>query len=413
MLPFLLWKPFTYHLHFWRNDRFYEEQVNSILLELKMPAEVDRPFKAMEQVFAGLWMIYDPPDFYEKWVEGKYQISLTIEIVCLEGNIHFYIRVPDNYRNLVESSIYSQYPDVEIREVEDYTKNVPSTIPNEKWDLWGTDYELIKEDVYPLKTYEKFFEEAPVAKEEKRIDPLAALLEGLAKTGPGEQIWVQMKIKPVTVAENDYDKRAQKIVNKLVSRPEEKKRGRQPIIKEAADVVLLGQVPEEEAEEKKEEHFLPPEMKLTPGEREIVSGIEHKVSKVMFEAYLRFIILGEKDKWNKANLRNVLGYFANFNTQNLNALKPWAKSITKIHRHEKFFLNVFFHEALAYFKKRKLFRRYKSRLAYNHPKPGKTFILNIEELASLFHIIGREAVPAPSIERVEAKKGEPPVGLPG
>ena len=103
-----------------------------MLLEIKMPAEVDRPFKAMEQVYAGLWMLYDPADFYEKWIEGKYDASMSIEIVSIEGNIRFYLRFPEKARNLIESSIYSQYPEVEISEVEDYTKDVPKDIPNKK-----------------------------------------------------------------------------------------------------------------------------------------------------------------------------------------------------------------------------------------------------------------------------------------
>jgi len=410
LLPILLWKPFMFLWLFWGNDRFSKGEGKNMLLEIKMPAEVDRPFKAMEQVYAGLWMLYDPADFYEKWVEGKYDASMSIEIVSIEGNIRFYLRFPEKARNLIESSIYSQYPEVEITEAEDYTKNVPKNIPNKKWDLWGTDYEFIKKDIYPIKTYPKFFEEKPVQHETERVDPLAALLEGLNKVGPGEQIWVQFKIKPITVAEDDYDKRAEAEIGKLVNRPGEAKR---PLmIKEATDVVLLGQLPNGSQEEKND-YFLPPEMKLTPGERDIVAGIEHKVSKVMFKGYLRFIILGERDRWNKGNLRNILGYFANFNTQNLNALKPWPKSLTKIHKHEKLFLNMFFHKTLVFYKKRKLLKRYIQRLRFTFPKKDKEFILNIEELASLFHFVGRSAVPAPSIKRVEAKKSEPPINLPG
>lgn len=410
VLPFLLWKPFSYLYLFWRNEKFSETEVNNILLELRMPAEVERPFKAMEQVYAGFWMIYDPPDFYEKWIEGKYQPTFSIETTSIEGSIHFYIRCPKSAQNLIESSIYAQYPEVEIVEVEDHMLDVPKNIPNKKWDLWGCDYELMKDDVYPIKTYPKFFEERPAQEEYQRIDPLAALLEGLGKLGPGERAGVQFTFKPVTVGENNYDKRAEGLVNKMVSRPDKTVK-RQPIIKEAADVVLLGHLPGE-TEAKEEEHFIPPEMKMTPGEREIVSSIEYKVSKPMFEGFMRFVIFGERDKWNKSNLRNILGYFANFNTQNLNSFKPWAPSITKIHKHEKLFLNIFFHKTLVFFKKRHLLRRYKKRLKYNFPKSDKTFILNIEELATMFHFVGRTAVPAPSIKRVEAKKGEPPANLP-
>ena len=410
LIPIILWRPLLFMWIVWRNDKF-SETVDYMLLELKMPRDVDRPFRAMEQVFAGFWMLYDPADWYEKWWEGKYAVGISLEIISIGGEIHFLIRIPRPARNLIEASIYAQYPEIEISEAEDYVKNIPQEIPSKTWDLWGCDYETIKPDIYPIKTYSKFFEESPAAKEEKRIDPMAALLEGLAKTGPGEQVWVQIRIKPVTVAENNYKERAKEEVGKLANRPNSSKMQRTPIIKEAADVVIMGQLPGE-AKEEKTDTSLPPEMKLTPGEREILAGVEAKVSKTIFECYMRFIILGEKEKWNKSNLKNVMGFFANFNTENLNALKPWSPSITKIHKHERFFLNIFLYDRLLYLKKKKLLRRYISRLNYFYPKPGKTMIFNIEELASMYHFVGNKAVPAPMIQRVESKKAEPPATLP-
>jgi hypothetical protein len=375
---------------------------------MRMPREVERPFRAMEQVFAGFWMTYDPPDWWEKWIEGKYQVSLSLEIVSIGGEIHFLLRVPKPLRNLIESSIYSQYPDVEILEVDDYTKLVPEDIPNKEWDLWGCDYELTKPDVYPLKTYSQFFEESVSVPEEKRIDPLAALFEGMSRLKEGEQIWVQVRLVPVTNSDNNYKDRAQAIINQKLKRPTPPKK--QPMIKEAAEIIITGKVPEEK--KKEEAGIFLPEMMLSPGEREVVAGIEKKIAKTMFECYIRFIILGKRDIFYKPNLKTVLGFFANFNTENLNALKPWGKSITKIHKHERLFLNIFFHDALLYLKKRKIFKNYLRRLNYLFPKKGKTFVLNIEELATMFHFVGRREVPAPLVQRIEAKKGEPPSILP-
>ena len=411
--PLVLWRPFLFLYRWWRNDAF-AKTLKPILLEIKMPDEVVRPFRAMEQVFAGLWMFYDPPDWWEKWIEGKYQVSLSIEIVSDGGDIRFYLRFPMALRNLVESSIYAQYSNVEISQVEDYTKKVPQDIPNEKWDMWGCDYEFIKPDIYPIKTYSKFFEESPAAKEEKRIEPIAALLEGMSKLNPGEQAWIQIRIKPVTIGENNYKERAKQEVNKLANRPEDKGIGRYTLVKEAADVIILGEHPGLISEgEKREETFLPPEMKLTPGERATLSAVEEKVGKTMFDCFIRFMILGEKEKLNKANLRSILGFFANFNTEDLNAFKPWGESITKIHKHENWFANIFFYDSMLFSKKRRLWRKYVRRLNYSYPGSGKTFILNIEELATIFHIVGRSAVPSPLVQRVEARRSEPPPHLPG
>ena len=55
-------------------------------------------------------------------------------------------------------ALYAHYPDIEIHEVNDYTKLVPPTIPNEEWDMYGEDLITARDNAFPIKTYEKFFE---------------------------------------------------------------------------------------------------------------------------------------------------------------------------------------------------------------------------------------------------------------
>src|SRR4030042_4162956 len=190
ILPFIFWRPFLF-FWLWQRREIWDAQQRMIILEVKMPREILKPLKAMDQVFSVLWgTLYDPPDWWEKWIDGKTQLTYSFEIVSLSGEVHFLIRIPESIRNAVESTVYSQYPNAEISIAEDYTKYVPADIPNKNWDLWGSDYCVLRDDVYPIKTYAKFFEERPeAAKEEKRIDPYAPLLEGMAKIGPGERLW--------------------------------------------------------------------------------------------------------------------------------------------------------------------------------------------------------------------------------
>lgn len=369
-----------------------------------MPREVVRPLKAMETVFSGLWQLYDPPNPREKWLEGKVQLSLVLEIVSLGGDIHFFIRVPEGARKLVESSIYSQYPEAEISEAEDYTKYVPHDIPNKDWDLWGADYELLKEDVYPIKTYTKFFEERPeVTLEEKRIDPLAQLLEGLATLKPGEQLWVQIICQPITPLENDYVSRGRAIADKIARRALPPKPA--PLMLEAAEVLISGKIPGQKEEPKE---LIPPEMKLTPGEREVLAAIEEKIGKYAFMTNIRFIYLARRDAYFGAAKALPMSFFNQFSTQNLNGLKPWPKTITKVHTISTWFLD----KRRVYLRKRKLFRNYVRRLTPLFPRPGGTFVMNIEELATLFHFPGAVVARAPFVPRVEVKKGEAPPGLP-
>lgn len=405
VLPFLLIKPFLF-LWLWWRQQLFTKTVPKIMLEVKIPREILKPIKAMENVFAGFWALYDPPNWKEKWIEGKYLLTLSLEIASIDGKTHFFIRVPKFFRDIVESNIYAQYPEAEIAEVKDYTENVPPDIPNEEYDLWGCSFQTLKEDIYPIKTYAKFFEERgeTIAKEEKRIDPMAGLLEGMAKLGPGEQMWIQILIKPITGAENNIIERGKARVAKIVGRPEKPKV--KPIIQEAAEILIFG--PKEE--EKPLPEIIPPEMKLTPGEREEVSAIEEKIGKYFFETAIRFIYLGKRDVFFKPHIRTPLAFFTQFSTQNLNGLKPWGRTITKV--------TYFFVKRRLMLRKCRIFRLFKDRLPPLYPLNSKVgglegvFVLNTEELATIFHFPSKAVAIAPFMERIEAKKGEAPPGLP-
>lgn len=386
-----------------------------ILLEIKMPKEVLKPIRSMEQVFSAIWgNLFDPADWFEYWFEGKSLQTGHLEMVSLEGEPHLYIRVAEERRNAIESSIYSQYPEAEISVVDDYTKYVPPNIPNKDWEMWGCDYMLVKPDVYPIKTYTKFFEERPeVVKEEKRVDPMATLLEGMGRLGPGEQLWIQIEIKPVLSTKNpkeggyDFVSAGREIADKLAKRPGKVKP--KSVFLEAAEVVAAGKVPGEEKKEGPE--VFPPELRLTPGEREIIEGVEGKIAKRCFQCWIRFIYLAKRDLYMGAAKTIPFGFFNQFSTENLNILKPWPKTLTKVKKHSWLGL---FRKRRLYVKKRRLFWRYLGRLDPLFPRPSQeaSFILNTEELATIFHFPGRIAAPAPFVPRVEAKRGEAPPGLP-
>ena len=368
-----------------------------ILLEIKIPKEVLQSIKSMEVAFSGLWQVYDPPNFREKWLEGKILKSLSLEIVGSGGNIRLFIRTPKALQGLVESVIYGQYPNCEISVAEDYTKNIPQNIPNDEWNMWGCDYKAIKDDIYPIRTY-TFFEEKPDIKEEKRIDPLALLMEGMSRLKKGEQIWFQIIIQPVTNKENNYRDRGGAIIDKLINRPAKKKPS--PIIKEALKIVATGK-PTGSGEEGP--IITPSKKELTRGEREVVSAIENKIGKHCFETTIRFIYLSEANAYFGPNKLLVMSFLNQFAATNLNALVPNSKTITSRHTLTLFFLD----RRRGYLRKRKLFRSYVHQLPTSFPKKT-TIVLNVEELASLYHFPSQEIVPIPAVPRAEMKKGGPP-----
>lgn len=404
MPPFILWKS-TIFLYLWWRRQVWLSKQSYTLLEVRMPKDILKPIRAMEVVMEGLWQMYDGPNPREKWFEGKMLQSYSFEIICIGGDIHFFIRIPSGARNLAESQVYSQYPEAEIFEAKEYWKYVPQDIPNKDWDLWGWDYKLKKANPIPIRTYTSF-ETEHEALEEKRVDPLASLLEGMARIGPGEQLWVQIIAQPIR---SDVDipwvAEGEKLRDKLARResPPPKQKS---LIEMAIDLLIFAKPPEPLKEKEKE--IMPPEMKLTPGEKEVLTAVEKKTSKLGFECSIRFIYLGTRDVFTRAKVRLPMGYFANFLTENMNGFVPISQSITKSHT----ILTWFLDKRRAYLRKRRIFRNYVLRFSTFFPRPGGTFILNTEELATIFHFPGQLTAPSALIERIEAKKKEPPSDLP-
>ena len=415
LIPFLFLKPFLYLWLWWRIDLWLKKH-KFIILEIRLPKDVLKPIRAMEVVMASFHgAVYHPPDWWEKWIDGQIQTSISFEIVSIDGEPHFFIRFLPQYRDAIESAIFSQYPDAEIKEVDDYAKRVPQDIPNKDWDMFGSDYKLNRDDHYPIKTYTRFETERE-AKEEKRIDPVANLLEAFGQIKPGEQLWIQIGAEPM--AENPaetWKNKGEAMIEQIVREAPAKrltKPAPKPIPQAAVESLISGKPPE--ALEGGEGPQAPALIELTFTERELIEAISTKISKPIFKSRIRFIYLGKTGVWFKPNFRLALSFFNDYTIANLNALYPWGETFTKIHKSWFLPLNLI-RPRRHYLRCRKLFRNYLLRVNPLFPRRGGDkglFVLNIEELASLFHFPGREVAPAPFVPRVEAKKGEAPPGLP-
>ena len=367
------------------------------LLEIRLPQDVLKTPKAMEYVLVGLHGVWDELKWRDIWIKGEVLPWFSLEIAGSGGDIHFYIFTQKKYKDFAESQIYAQYPEAEIEEVEDYTDKVPPNIPNKDWDVWGTDLKLTLPNPYPLRSYVDFEEMV----EERRLDSIASIAEILNKLRAGEHIWVQILIEP-TFYLDDLKKEGDKVIAKLMGRKVEEKKGYADTVAGALNSTVM-QMVGISAEEKKEDPFASTEFRLTPGEREVLKKIDEKTAKVAFNTKIRFIYIGHKDVFSRANVGALFGYFRQFNTYNTNSLKPESRTLRK-----RSFIH--FKKLRAQFRMLRIVQWYKWRLTL----PGGIsdhFILNVEELASIFHLPGL-IVKAPMMPRVESRKVPPPAALP-
>ncbi|MFH1393018.1 MAG: hypothetical protein ABIG73_01395 [Patescibacteria group bacterium] len=375
-----------------------------LLLEVKIPRIIEKTPKAMEQVFAGLHGILSGIKFLDKYWKGKVQWWFSLEIVGLGGEMHFYIRTAEQFKNLVESQIHSQYPEAEISEVLDYAGSLAEKIPSESYNIGGVELILEKADFYPIRTYVPFEERQA----ERRIDPMASFLEIISNLKPDENIFIQYLVQPIS--DKDWKNRSKGVeeINKLMGKKVEAKKGFfENIFDGLGEFIgnLFGAVAVYPEWSEKKEETKSAASNLSPGGKLVVEAIENKISKLAFKVCIRFGYIAGKNVFNKTNIAAIVGAFKQFNTVDLNAFKGNSKAGTTADQPR---ILPFIKTRREYIRKIAFIDRFLNR---KMSKNKKDFVLNIEELATIYHypII---IVAAPAIQRVGTRKAEPPVGLP-
>jgi len=336
---------------------WYESKKN-IVLAILVPKENEKKPISAEQMFASLHGIFKP--------ENRFQDQISFEIVAKDKYIQFYVTCPDYLKDFVEGQIYAQYPDVEIYTSPDYSQDdIGDNI------VMSTLLTLSKPDVYPIKTFLNF-----------EVDPLAAITAVLSKVEENEQIWMQMIVRPVSdtwqlkgVSHVAAIKSGQSVgggsfagnIGKITLK----------IISDIFKAIFFPAPTSTQGEAK------PLESVLSGPEQEALKEIERKSTKLGFATKIRVLAIGKDAVLTRNKIETVAGAFKQFSTTNLNALESKkinsTSSIINLYRARKFY--------------------------------DEGFIMNIEELASIFHL-PTITVETPNIVWAGSKKGEPPSNLP-
>lgn len=329
------------------------------LLILEIPRANDKKELAAEQMFASLHGILR--DKKELALEGGLQEHISFEFAAINKQIRFYVWVPTHLKNFVEGQIYAQYPTVQIHEAdEDYTQR-EVTMPV----FYSAELSLTDNDMLPIKTFQSF-----------EVDPLAGITATLAKLEEvGEEMWIQVITRPIA---DDWHRRAARYVTSV-------KNGR--AFSSSGDVfgtIGLYLVRGLAA------LWKPPEEKPGSGAKELserdktrVSEVEKKSTKLGYQVKIRVAYLGNDQHTARLRMQAIVGTFKQYNSTNLNGFRIQKPTFSR--------------DELAAFRARFFIDR--------------GFILNIEELASVYHL-PHTNVETPSIVWASSKTAEPPAKLP-
>lgn len=372
----LLWLPFLMAFLWWEIYLYYIrakwlKENKTVIFEIKLPREVFKSPMAMELVITAL---HQPSagNLIDQYIKGRVPAVFSLEIASIGGKIHFYIQGPEFFKNIIESAVYSQYPEAEVYIAEDYTRVVDYGSVGSPWDLRGVEFQFSAADPYPIKTYVDYgLDKDP--KEEFKIDPLTSLLEFMGSIGPNEQIWSQLLI---TAAPKTWKDEVQKELDKLLKRDKPKKEGE----------TNWG------------------EFALSSGEREKVKAVEKSLAKLAFNSGLRVLYLGRDGAITIPTYVGVMTNYKQFGAQHLNGFKTAMTASLEYPWQDPFKIRV-------PRRRRKFFRNYCYRSYHYPPASKKPLVMTTEELATIFHIPGQVAT-TPTLERIPSKRGEPPANLP-
>lgn len=395
--------------HFWIHyiQQDFISGIDFVLLEVIPPREVTRSPKAMELFISNALYHWSVKGGREEYWQGAVWFWFSLEIVSIEGQVHFYIYTPSRLKGLIETQMYAQYPQAQVRQVMDYTLAVDKISPDSAWQGWGCEFVLAKHHAYPIKTYVDFgLDKDP--DEELKVDPISPIIELFAALEKGEQMWLQIVVRPsktvfhVHGEKTDWVGAAQAELQHMLD-PYTR-------LQEGIDKKVV------------EQTFTPPHL------GKVIESMNAKIQKIGFDVGIRAMYIAKKENWSMNSRRNIRLIFRQFANPQLNSFertnstqadaygglitvlspeKVMVLSDRMLHeyRERKFFHLPMRHDILSklpwplspiFF------------MAYKHPH---TFVLNIEEIATLWHFPG-QILKVPTLERIESKQASPPTNLP-
>ena len=407
VLGFVAWELFVHY----NRKKFFASQ-KYVLLEIRVPKEVTKSPVAMELFLNTVWQTSGESTPYQRNFNGKTRPWFSLEIVSIDGFVHFFIWTRSAWQKHIESQIYAQYPGAEVSVVEDYAKKIPEFDPK-IYGMMGTEYTLTKADPYPIKTYVDYGLDQTATEEDQKVDPISQILEFMGQLGKGEQFWLQIIVRAHNPKGEDFKAGPLKSGWKELKKSIEKNgllkslkfkvkhdawhTEAQKIIKEIKSANTAKYV---DASGKEQEGF----PNLTKGQMEVISAIERSISKPGFDVGLRSIYIAEKDVFNGTNISFQMALLKPFNSPTLNGFKP--KNNTSFDDPWEDWNNIRANKL-----KKDLLFAYRKRSYFFAPVKEKHCVLNAEELATLFHFPGT-VVGTPTLGRLLSKKAEPPANLP-
>ncbi len=413
-LGYCAWKMWVHYI-----QQDFISGIDFCMLEIIPPRDVVRSPKGMELFISNALYHWSEKGGMEEYWQGAVWFWFSLEMASIEGQVHFYIRTPTRIKDLIETQMYAQYPQSQVKVVEDYTLAVSEISEESGWNLWGCEFKLLKPEVYPIKTYVDFgLDKDP--DEEFKVDPISPVIEFFGSLGKGEQAWLQIVITP---PKRQYHTKGTWF-------------GHHDWVAEGRKQILNTLEPYTGSRDRAKLDSRGPGYGLevrSPGFMdEMIKGAGKKLTKIGFDTGIRLAYVARKDIFpfgtrtnNSRNIRLIFRQYANPFSNEF-----WRHNSTQADQYSGIFMasaktvNLFKRRHLHAYREREFFHLPMRHHLFNkhtiiwpfslwfkpyfHPE---IFVLNIEELATIWHFPG-QILKVPTLERIESKEASPPPNLP-
>lgn len=387
-----LWKAWVWYVR-----ALFIHEHKTVLLEMKFPVDIVKSPRAMEVALAGFWDVNGETTFIDRYWDGGIRTWYSFEIAGFDGEVHFYIWCWKKFQSRTEAFIYSQYPEIELVEVEDYATTFrydpkvndlfannmvlekdPNPYHEGKNDVPGRAPEVM--GIYPLRSYIDFeLDRDP--KEEYKIDPMAAVVERFSNLKKSEQAWAQIIFRASTEIAGKYQKAVTNEVEKL----------------RLESATFRGHLtPEQERTAR---------ARGTWKQTEQIMAIERHAGKRLFDVGMRIAYMANHEDYSGQNRNSFRWLWQGYNSWYLNRIRPkrWHGDFDYPWQD--------FHGIRWILMIRRFLDAYRRRSYFHAPWISPSMVMSAETIASLFHPPSR-AIKAPGLHRIPASKAPPPPNLP-
>ena len=320
------------------NNSYFEHQIFLVKLPKEKPKDNEVGFNVQqmkeeiakgETIFASIGGLRAEKGF-KSWLYGR-QDHFSFEVVANQNKIAFYVATPKESARYVEQQIHAHYPEASIEEIEDYNSFSPDS------QVAAGYLKTKKAFFFPIKTYQKM-----------EVDPMNSIINVMSKLSKDESIAIQYVVRSATA---DWHSKAKKVVSKII----EKNSVSQGLKSSSSLTELLSLL---SLTSSKPKDLNAPVKTLTEVEREMVKAMEDKNSKSGLDVNIRVVVCAKTKIQAKLYLDNIASSFSEYNNYS------YGNNFSRISDSGEKLVQDF------------IYRRFQEKIG---------FLLNTEELASVFH----------------------------